>query len=52
MTKLNRENKDLKVRNRQLESTLQIKDNEIQDLRTRLEMKGAIETKHSEKDIS
>lgn len=51
LTKLNREIKDLKSRNRQLESTLQIKDNEIHDLKTRLEMKGSIENKHTEKDL-
>lgn len=51
LTKLNRENKDLKMKNRQLESSLQIKDNEIQDLKTRLEMKGSMESKHTEKDL-
>lgn len=51
LTKANRENKDLKVRNRQLESTLQIKDNEISDLKARLEMKASYEARHQEKDL-
>ena len=52
LTKLNRENKELRQKNRSLETNLHTKETTINDLKARLEMKGTQDTRHQEKDLA
>jgi len=51
LAKVHRENKDFKSKVKQLEGLLQAKEHEIQDLKSRVEMKGKLESKYHEKDM-
>ena len=50
LAKVHRENKDLKTKVKHLEALLQAKEHDNQDLKSRLEAKGLLESKYHEKD--
>lgn len=51
LAKVHRENKDLKAKVKQLEGLLQAREHQNQDLKSRVEAKGLLETKYHEKDM-
>ena len=52
LTKVSREVKELKSKNRNLEAILQTKEHEINDLKARIDLKGSMETRNNEKEIT
>mgnify|MGYP003878767083 CR=1 FL=1 len=49
---LTKQNKDLRAENQNLEMKIRAKEKEIKEIQTRFEMKGAIDQKHSERDLN
>jgi len=52
LTKVSRELKEIKSKNRNLEAIIQTREHEINDLKARIEMKGSMEVRNNEKEIA